>query len=196
MAFQLTRLDASFLHLVKILTRYDLLSKIISPSTIVPLSSFFAASASNLSTKVTNPNPFDPLSLKIISTSWIVPNFFNKNLVLILIKVISYAKHLSEIGVAKSERNIWHVKSFWFFVVFNHLAVGFKRLLKWKWVHRNPHFFTKFSFSFFFQITKTLFRFLATTPLFDLVWPWPKLSAGSRYLRWFYNQKREMSLDL
>ena len=60
-----------FLHLVKILTRYDLpvLSEINSPSTIVPLSSFFAASASNLSTKVTNPKPFDPLSLKIISTS-------------------------------------------------------------------------------------------------------------------------------
>ena len=45
------------------------------PSIIDPLSSCLATSASALSSKVTNPNPFEPRSLKIISTSETVPNF-------------------------------------------------------------------------------------------------------------------------
>lgn len=51
-----------------------LFTSIFRPSTIVPLSCSLALSASLVDANVTNPNPLEPLSLKIISTSRMGPN--------------------------------------------------------------------------------------------------------------------------
>lgn len=51
-----------------------LLTSILRPSTILPLSCSRALSASLVTAKVTNPKPLEPRSLKIISTSRMGPN--------------------------------------------------------------------------------------------------------------------------
>lgn len=52
------------------------LTSIFLPSTMVPWSSSLALSASNPLANVTKPNPFDPRSLNMISTSSKVPYFW------------------------------------------------------------------------------------------------------------------------
>lgn len=53
-------------------------TSIFRPSTTVPFSCSLALSASAAEANVTKPKPFEPLSLKIISTSKIGPYFCSK----------------------------------------------------------------------------------------------------------------------
>ena len=61
---------------VGLLSSLPFLTSIFLPSTMVPWSSSLALSASNPLANVTKPNPFDPRSLNMISTSSKVPYFW------------------------------------------------------------------------------------------------------------------------